>query len=94
MAILNYTTKVPVNRTIAEIQAKLVKAGAKGILCEYGDSGEPEQITFSINDPQGLIYFRLPANIQGVSKALTDATELSATYHTKNLELYALRLAN
>jgi len=28
MAILNYTTKVPTDRTISEIQAILVKAGA------------------------------------------------------------------
>ena len=72
MPILNYTTIVPVNRTISEIQSKLAKAGAKGILCEYDDNGEPNQITFSVNTPHGMIYFKLPANIQGVSKALSD----------------------
>ena len=71
MPILNYTTKVPVSRTIGVIQEKLSKAGAKGILCEYED-GEPECITFSIDTPHGLIYFKLPANIAGVSKALAD----------------------
>jgi len=72
MALLNYTTKVPVNRTVGQIQEKLAKAGAKGVLCEYNDSGEPERVTFNVETPQGLIYFKLPANIAGVSKALSD----------------------
>jgi len=72
MPILNYTTKVPVNRTIGEIQGRLAKYGAKGILCEYDETGEPHQMTFSIDTPHGLVYFRLPANIPGVSKALSD----------------------
>ena len=71
MPILNYTTKVPVSRTIQVIQDKLSKAGASGILCEY-ENGEPERITFSIDTPHGLMYFKLPANIAGVSKALSD----------------------
>jgi hypothetical protein len=72
MPILNYTTKIPANRTIQEIQTKLAKAGAKGVLCEYDDNGEPERITFNIDTPHGLMYFKLPANIAGVSKALSD----------------------
>lgn len=70
MAILNYTTKVPVNRTITELQTKLAKAGAKGVLCEYDCAGEPDQITFSKDTTHGLVYYRLPANVAGVSKAL------------------------
>jgi len=72
MAILNYTTKIPANRTVSQVQEKLAKAGARGVLCEYDEGGEPIQVTFNIDTPQGLIYFKLPANIAGVSKALSD----------------------
>ncbi len=72
MPILNYTTKVPVSRSIAVIQEKLARQGAKGILTEYDTTGEPCQLTFSLDTPQGLLYFKLPANIEGVSKALSD----------------------
>jgi len=72
MPILNYTTKIPANRTVGEIQQKLAKAGAKGVLCEFNNDGEPDCLTFNIDTPSGLIYFKLPANVQGVSKALAD----------------------
>lgn len=71
MPILNYTTKVPVTRTMAEISEKLVKAGAQGILTNYQD-GEACGITFSIETPHGLVYFKLPANVAGVSAALSN----------------------
>ena len=71
MPILNYTTKVPVSRTMAQISEILAKAGAEGILTNY-ENKEPCGITFNANTPHGLVYFKLPANVQGVSKALSD----------------------
>ena len=85
MPILNYTTKVPVNRTMAQIQDKLAKAGARGILCEYDTSGEPSQITFSIETPQGVVYFKLPANVQGVSKVLSDQNKYKDESHARRV---------
>lgn len=85
MAILNYTTKIPANRTVGEIQAKLAKAGARGVLCEYDDTGEPNSITFNIDTPQGLIYFKLPANIAGVSKALSDDNAYRDEPHSRRV---------
>ena len=86
MAILNYTTKVPVQQTCNDIQKKLAKAGAKGILFEYDDSGEPHQISFSIDTAeQGLIYFQLPANIAGISKALSDDKKYRDEAHTRRV---------
>lgn len=35
MPIKNYTTKVPTNRSIAEIQDALVEHGATGVLYKY-----------------------------------------------------------
>lgn len=72
MAILNYTTKVPVDRTLSEISKKLVKSGARGILTEYNDNGDADGVTFNLVTDKGLVYYTLPANAAGVSKALSD----------------------
>jgi hypothetical protein len=70
MAILNYTTKIPVSRTLAEIHKKLANAGAIGILTDY-ENKEPCGITFCMDTPHGKVYFKLPASIRGVSAALS-----------------------
>lgn len=70
MAILNYTTKVPVSSTMAEIQKILVKAGANAVLSEYGAGGEVYAVSFRIDQSHGPIHYKLPANIDGVERAL------------------------
>ena len=40
MPIKNYTTKVPANKSIAEIQDALVNHGATGVLYEYEQGQE------------------------------------------------------
>lgn len=70
MPILNYTTKVPVDRTVNEIHKILAKAGASAILSEYDASGQLSHVSFRVNHKHGPISFRLPANIDGVSDAL------------------------
>ena len=59
--LLNYTTDVPVERTIAEIHQELVRAKATSILTEY-DNGEVQAIKFKIRAANGQeLPFRLPA---------------------------------
>jgi hypothetical protein len=61
--LLNYTTEVPVSRTIAEIQEELVKARATSILTEYED-GEVRAILFKIRIKGGQdLPFKLPARV-------------------------------
>ncbi len=72
MPILNYTTTISIEKTTAEIQTKLVKAGAQAVLCEYDDDGIVSFISFRINTPQGSISFRLPSNKEGIYKRLMD----------------------
>jgi len=69
MALLNYTTSVSCTRTVAEIQAKLAKAGAHQILQEFAD-GVVTALSFKINTRWGEMAFRLPANIQAVREVL------------------------
>lgn len=71
MPLLNYTTKINVYTTLGEIQAQLVKHGAKKIMQDYDDDGRIIAITFSINTPAGIRGIRLPANVEAVHKVLT-----------------------
>lgn len=71
MAILNYTTKVPVGRTVAEIHKILVKAGASAIMNGYSPSGQICEIQFRVTTKtMGEVFYTLPADVDGVSSAL------------------------
>lgn len=71
MPILNYTTKVNVYTTIGEIQAILVKHGAKKIMQDYDDDGNIRSLSFLINTPTGPRGIKLPANVDAVQKVLS-----------------------
>jgi len=70
MAILDYTTKVPVSRTIAQIQAKLVEHGARAVLMEYGDDGRVKALAFKVKMPNGELPIRLPINTAATLRVL------------------------
>lgn len=71
MTILNYTTTISAEKTASEIQQKLAKARAQAVLCEYGDDGVMSAMSFRIATPSGPVSFRLPANTEGVLRALS-----------------------
>lgn len=63
MALLNYTTKIEVSKTIAEIQDILVKHGAKSIMANYTDNGSIEALSFMIvTSEKKAISIRLPCD--------------------------------
>lgn len=64
MPIKNYTTKVDIYTSIAEIQKALAKNGATKIMVDYKDS-KPIAVSFAMNTPQGLRGFSLPAAVEG-----------------------------
>lgn len=66
MAIKNYTSEVSVYKSLAEIQAALAEHGARRIMTEYDDAGQPVGVTFAIETPAGPRAFCLPANVDGV----------------------------
>ena len=70
MAILNYTTQIAAEKTVAEIQSILAKAGAQQILTEYDSAGVLCAMSFRLFLPSGTLSFRLPANFEGVLNAL------------------------
>lgn len=69
MSILNYTTKVPVERSVQEIQKILVKAGATATMLQYAN-GQPSSIAFKIDAKPGSISFLLPSNPDGVLRVM------------------------
>ena len=69
MAILNYTTQISVDKTTSEIQAKLGKANAQAVMCEYAN-GVVSHISFRMDTQHGVMTFRLPANSAGVLRAM------------------------
>lgn len=70
MPLLNYTTSVAVSRTIVQVQALLVEAGARRIMSEYDHGGRATGIAFSIQTAQGERSFILPVNADRVEKVL------------------------
>lgn len=66
MPIKNYTTKIDCYTSIGEIQAALAKHGARKIMIDYGESGQPDGIAFAIQQGNTCQMFILPANVDGV----------------------------
>jgi hypothetical protein len=69
MPILNYTTKVPVEQTINDLQKILAKAKASAIMTEYAN-GLPSGLSFRVNVNGKDIHFTLPVKVDGVAAAL------------------------
>jgi len=66
MPLLNYTTKVPVYRSVQEIQKALVKAGASSIMQDFDEEGAVSAIAFKISLNGQDISFRLPSETKAV----------------------------
>jgi hypothetical protein len=71
MALLNYTTEIAPEKTVAEIQKKLAQAGASQVLHGYDAHGNLSELSFRIKTQLGELSFRLPANIEAVEAILT-----------------------
>lgn len=70
MAIKNYTTAIPVEKTISEIHVMLVQHGAKRLTFDYTEDNHLSSICFSINTPYGEQGVKLPANVERIHAVL------------------------
>lgn len=70
MPLLNYTTKVSVDKTITDIQKILAKAGVSRIMHDYDTLGKPIALTFQILLEGQPINFRLPVDWQSTQQVL------------------------
>lgn len=90
MPILNYTTKISPNKTIGEIQEVLVAHGAKKIVCDYADDGTLSAVTFGLFMTDTMTFFSLPANYDGVLKAMAKDRKIPRSLITRE---QAVRIA-
>lgn len=72
MAILNYTTKVSVDRSAAEIMKMLSKHGATHIIVENDDTGTISGMSFQIPVDGNLVGFKLPVKWQEVLQIIQE----------------------
>src|SRR4051794_9930634 len=70
MPILNYTTEIDADRSIAEIQKILAAHGATAILAEYDPEGQITALSFRKDVNGQSIAFRLPTDWRPVLKVL------------------------
>lgn len=68
MNIKNYTSSVPADRSILQIENILIEMGARNIAKDYDDAGRVQSISFSIKRGEGIIPFRLPAKKEPIKK--------------------------
>ena len=73
MPILNYTTKIPPEKTVSEIQARLVKQGARQMNFDYNDDGILRALTFRIDIESMPVYFSLTPDFVGVLNAMRNS---------------------
>jgi hypothetical protein len=63
--LLNYTTQVPVDRTVAEITRILVGQGASAVQTEYA-ACLATAVAFTLGSPRGADTYRIPARADRV----------------------------
>lgn len=82
MPLLNYTTKIDVEKTISEIQKCLASHGASAILTDYED-GYVKAISFKISFLGQEVGFRLPTDWKPVLATLEGDRKVPRSLHTR-----------
>jgi len=70
VSVLNYTTKVPVAKTVSEIQSMLAGHAASRVAVDYDEDGRPSGVTFGIVTPHGPRVFTLPVDVTAMHRLL------------------------
>jgi hypothetical protein len=71
MPLLNYTTEIAAEKSVAEIERALAVFGAQAIMKEYDPiKPVPAALSFRLQTKHGPIAFRLPARIDSAVRVL------------------------
>jgi hypothetical protein len=72
MNLRNYTSTVPAERSISQIEARLAAAGASGIMKLYGPDKRPSSLVFELDLGNGHapVKIRVPANQEACFQAM------------------------
>jgi len=69
--IANYSTTIRAEKTAAEVQSLLAKAGARAIMTEYDDDGALASLAFQVIRPDGsTLGYRLPVRAANVLEVM------------------------
>ena len=71
MPIKNYTTRIPADRTVAELSQLLAKKGASEIMPSFGDDAKPVALKWRIRSKHGPLSFSLPVRVDAVYELMT-----------------------
>jgi hypothetical protein len=85
MPLLNYTTTIAADKTVAEIQAILAAHGARRITLDY-DAGHIMALEFEVDTPNGTVPIRLPTDPRPVL-AVMRRQKVPARYLTEQQAL-------
>ncbi len=89
----NYTSTVPVERTISRIESILAKAGAQAIAKSYKD-GNVASLSFTLPIPgRGLVPIRLPASAEAVARVLKAEVKKPQAGTLERIDAQAARTA-
>lgn len=80
MPLLNYTTKIAVEKTVGEISRKLARAGAQAVMQEYNEDGSVESVCFRLHHNNQTISFRMPARIERIYVVLQNDPGVEPRY--------------
>ena len=72
MPLKNYSTKIPSERTIAEIEKILATHGVTDIWKKYNGAGQVTAVNFVVDTEFGKMPFRLPMKPDAVQQILKD----------------------
>jgi hypothetical protein len=94
MGILNYTTKVAVDKTMGECVSLLSRRGVRSISTLYDEDGKPEGLAFQMHTEYGPRHFELPVRVQGTFDAMQrDKTVPRSYVNQAQAERTAWRIA-
>jgi len=92
MALLNYTTTIPAEQTIGEIQQKLSQYGVTAMMTEY-EGRQVSAVSFKLNIDGKEMAFKMPCNWRAVLEVFHEQGITSVRHKDKNLENQAIRTA-
>ena len=82
--ILNYTTKIDVDKTVAEITKNLAQHGASAIMTDYDKEGAVVALSFKLILEGQNMGFRLPCDWRPVYEILTKGKKFDNWNQAKN----------
>lgn len=90
--IKNYTSSVPAERSISNIELFLVDIGATNISKEYKE-GKVDSVSFAIKNGEGIIPFKLPAKRDAIRKLFLNQGRRKTPLQVKQCDDQAERTA-